>query len=319
MRRGIELALGPVLLCFAASATGSKALFAIAIGLAVVYLGMYLAVERAMQRLVVVRRIDRHEVVEGAAIQMQFDVAGIGGLPAGLERLCACGEWHPLDVGTHSVSWTINQPGPHVLQASPLRVRDDFGLFTRLILVGEPEEILVLPSPAPAAQGRRRGAMDISSDPEPDGLKSYVVGSPVNRIHWKSAARGGELQERAFAPARDHLPLVVVDTTGEPTPAAVDWAARTAAGQMLALARGGGCRVLLPGDRTPTTLMDPVSQWPGLHRRLASLGRGGPARGTRVDLREAVHVNAAAAPPHAVVPRGVLPPGVIAVGEWADA
>ncbi|MDO9354991.1 MAG: DUF58 domain-containing protein, partial [Solirubrobacteraceae bacterium] len=147
----------------------------------------------------------------------------------------------------------------------------------------------------------------------------YVRGTPMSRIHWKSAARGGELQERAFAPARDHLPLVMVDTTGAPSASAVDWAARTAAGQVLSLAQGGGCRLLLPGDRTPVVLMDPVAHWPAVHRRLADLGQGAPAaRISARDLHDAVRVNAAMAPPEAVVPRRPLPPGVVAVGPWAQ-
>ncbi len=318
MKRPLELSIGPILIGLVSAMLGSLALFAIAIGLALTYIGLYITVEKAAQRLVVARRIGHHEVVEGTPLTLEFEVGGLSGLPAGVEMLCRCGEWHPLALGMNTVRWTLDRPGRHAIEPSPLRIKDDLGVFTKTMLVGHPDEILVLPAPAPIAPYARRGAMDAAHDPEPDGIRPYVRGTPMSRIHWKSAARGGELMERAFSPARDHLPLVVVDTTNAPSGAAVDWAARTAAGHVLALARGGGCRLLLPGDRSAITLMDPVAHWPAVHRRLASLGKGSPAAGISArDRADAVSVHASMAPPEAVVPRRALPPGVVAVGEWA--
>ncbi len=187
-----------------------------------------------------------------------------------------------------------------------LRLRDDLGLFTRQVLAGDPTPLLVLPEPVDVGAYRRDGGLDLAQDPEPDAVRPYVRGTPMNRVHWKSSARGGELMERTFTTARDQLPLLVVDTSGAPSGAAVDWAAREAAGQLLALAQGGGCRVLLPGDRTPTTLLDPVGGWAGLHRRLADLGEGGPQVAGGTALRPAVEVRAVAAPAEQVRPRGAL-------------
>jgi uncharacterized protein (DUF58 family) len=318
VRRATELALGPVLLCIVASALGSLALFAIAVGLALVYLGLFWAVNRAATRLVVLRTVRQHEVVEGTPIEFSFQTQGLERLPVELEVLCNCGEWHQIEMGASTSKWPIDRPGRHVIHGSPMRLRDDLGLFTRVLFAGDPEEVLVLPAPASTPVLERRGALDLALDPEPDGLKTYVRGTPMSRIHWASAARGGELQERNFTSSRDHLPLVVVDTAGNPPAEAVDWAARQAAGHVLAFARTGGCRVLLPGDSKPITLMDPAAHWPAIHRRLASLGRGTPVQGkTRIDLSQSVHVSALSAPPHAVVKRGALPPGVVGVGEWA--
>ena len=321
MRRPLELAVGPILLALVSAALGSLALFAIAVGLGVVYIGAHIAVKKTAQRLVVLRTVDRLEVVEGHPITLTFQVGGFSGLPAGLEVLVEHGTWLRLPIGSSSVTWAIDRPGRHLLGPSLLRIRDDLGLFTHLVAVGEPQEVLVLPAPAPqVAALDRRGALDAAHDPEPDGVRPYVRGTPMSRIHWASAARGGELQERAFTTARDHLPLVVVDTVGDPTGPAVDWAARVAAGHVLALARGGGCRVLLPGDASPVTLKDPITQWPAVHRRLAALGRGAPAVPQRsIDLRSAVQVSALAAPTDALLARGALPPGVEAIGEWASA
>jgi uncharacterized protein (DUF58 family) len=178
---------------------------------------------------------------------------------------------------------------------------------------GRPEPLLVLPRPAPPPARLRAGGALVAADPEPDGLRPYTPGTPLSRVHWASAARGGELQERHFTSARDRLPLVVVDADGAED-ATLDWVARSAAGVILALARSSGCRVLLPGDRVPTTL-DDAAAWPAMHRRLAALEPGAPAA---VGDRDVLHVRAASAPAE-LEARGALPPGVIALAEWERA
>lgn len=319
MRRAVELTLGPVLLLTAAYALGSLAIASVAIGLGLVYVGASVAVRIAAGRLRVERRLLHDEVIEGTPVEIEFDVAGLDGLPVRVEVACACGEWHQLLPGTSTFRWKIDRPGPHVFEASMLRLRDDLGLFTRQVVAGDPAPLLVLPEPADVGAYRRDGGLDLAQDPEPDAVRPYVRGTPMNRVHWKTSARGGELMERTFTTARDQLPLLVVDTTGAPSGQAVDWAAREAAGQLLALAQGGGCRVLLPGDRTPTTLLDPVGGWAGLHRRLADLGDGGPRVAGGTVLRPAVEVRAAAAPPDQLRMRGALPPGFRGDGRWVQA
>jgi uncharacterized protein (DUF58 family) len=319
VRRAVELAVGPVLLTFAAILLGSLAIFAIAVGLALIYLGAAWAVARAQERIGLTRQLLHHEVVEGRTAAIEFELGGLEGLPVSVEYACQCGEWHVLQSGKRTVSWTVDRPGPHTVGPSPIRIRDDLGLFTRMLLVGDPQPLLVLPDPEDVTAHRRLSGADMAHDPEPDGVRPYVRGTPFNRIHWKSAARGGELMERRFVTARDELPLLIVDTTGAPSGAAVDWAAREAAGQALALARSGGCRVLLPGDRAPVTLLDPVTGWTTLHRRLADLGDGGPHVTNGIGVtRDAVLVRAAVAPEHRVRARRALPPGFVGIGAWAD-
>ncbi len=152
-------------------------------------------------------------------------------------------------------------------------MRDVLGLAERQLRAGEPEPILVLPSPQagdvlPATQA------STGRDPDPDGLEPYAAGTPIARIHWPSIARGAGLHARRVAAPRGGMPLVVVDTAGGPARAAVDWTARVAAGQILRLTGAGGCRVLLPGDRSPTTVAD-TSAWSAMHRRLATLAASG--------------------------------------------
>ena len=318
MRRRLALVGFPLLTGFGGAALGSLALFGLAVGVVVLYATSAAAVVVGARRLRVQRTIDRHEVLEGRPIRVRFAVAGLRALPVHVEARDADGGWWTLPPGGGDTAWSIDRPGPHVLDATPLRVRDDLGLFSRGVRGGRPASVLVLPQPAPAPEGVRRGGADPVGDPEPDGLRTYVPGTPMSRIHWASAARGGELQERVFATARDRLPLVVVDTAGTDDPAAVHWAARTAAGHVVAMLRAGGCRVLLPGDRVPTTVTDPAGHWPAVHRRLAALEPGTATRVPDGEEHGALHVRAALAPADAA-PHGPLPPGVVPLAAWEAA
>lgn len=309
MRRRLALVLAPPALGLAGAAVGSLALFALGIGLLVVYAGCGLVVRLAARRLRVDRDVDRQEVLEGRPLALRFSTTGLRGLPVHVEVRDETGTWSPLPPGGGSVPCTIDRPGPHVVDASSVRVRDDLGLFARRVRAGRAASVLVLPTPTGADAVARRGGADPVGDPEPDGLRTYVRGTAMSRIHWASAARGGELQERAFSTARDRLPLVVVDTAGTADGGALDWTARTAAGHVLALVRAGGCRVLLPGDRTPTVVVDALGGWPALHRRLATLE---PGRTPSVPGGEqgALHVRASAAPEGVSDERPPLPAGV---------
>jgi len=258
----------------------------------------------------VTRTLDRHEVLEGRPIAMHFSVRGLRGLPVQLQALDADGRWRTLDDDARrsgTIECVIDRPGAHMLGPAPLRLLDDLGLFARATAGGAPESVLVLPEPLPP-QHLRRGGAEVNGDPEPDGLRPYVPGTPMSRVHWPSAARGGGLQERHFVSGRDQLPLVVVDTS---TATVVDAIARQAAGIVLALARTGGCRVLLPGDRLPTTL-DDLGGWPAMHRRLATLEPGG--RTAPVSDRHVLRVSDGDDNE-----RGELPPGVVPLAEWAGA
>jgi len=317
VRRPLALVAFPLITGFGGAALGSLALFGLALGVVVLYAFSAVAVAAAARRARVERTLDRHEVLEGRPIALRFRATGLRGLPVHLEAHGADGGWWPLPPGGGETACTIDRPGPHVLDATRLRVRDDLGLFSRPVAAGRAESVLVLPRPAATPEVARRGGSDPVGDPEPDGLRTYVPGTAMSRIHWASAARGGELQERAFSTARDRLPLVVVDTAGTEDEDDVHWAARTAAGHVLALVRAGGCRVLLPGDRTPTTVGD-AGHWPALHRRLAALEPGTAARVPGGEDHGALHVRAALAPdddaPHRPLPSGVVP---LAVWEAA--
>jgi uncharacterized protein (DUF58 family) len=183
-------------------------------------------------------------------------------------------------------------------------------MFERELAAGRAEPLLILPAPLASSDARptRPGLVD---DLEPHGVRPYVPGTPLTRVHWPSFARGGGLQVRHLAPPADGLPLVVVDTVGAASLAALHWAARIAAGSVLTLARSGGCRVLLPGDPSATSVVGSGDAWRTMHRRLATLSAS-PSRFTRpvVAGTAAVRVSAAAAPllpaPALGLPAGIL-------------
>jgi uncharacterized protein (DUF58 family) len=309
MRRGLATELLGFALLLAAVLLGSVALFAFALGLLVVVAGCLAVTAIGGRRVTITRTVDQTEVVEGRPVTLRFDIRGLGGLPAHVEVLGEDGRWQRLERGS-STRLTIERPGAHLIGPSAVRVRDDLRLFSRHRQAGEPAVVLMLPAPATAgAQPLPQGA-DPGGDPEPDGLQPYFRGTPVGRIHWPSVARAGEWQERRVITSPRGMPLVVVDLSGGPSDGAIDWTLRAAAGQIHVLARAGGCRVLLPGERQPIAVENVAEGWPTVHRRLASVrGTRDPAPPTAP--AGAVHIRATQAPSFAESPAPRLPPGVV--------
>jgi uncharacterized protein (DUF58 family) len=294
MKRGVATELIGFALLLAAALLGSVALFAFALGLLVVVAGALLATGIGARRATITRSVEQTEVVEGRPLTLRFSVRGLGGLPVHAEVRGEDGKWQRIEAGS-TRRLTIERPGAHLIGPSAVRVRDDLRLFARGRRAGEPAVVLVLPAPADGRLQTLAAGADPGGDPEPDGLQPYSRGTPVGRIHWPSVARAGEWQERRVISAPRGLPLVVVDLSGAPTEAAVDWTLRAAAGQIHGLARAGGCRVLLPGERLPIPVENAVEGWPAVHRRLAG------SRGVRGTISPAappgaVHIRASQAP-----------------------
>ena len=103
---------------------------------------------------------------------------------------------------------TLTRRGSYRL--GPLRVRtgDPFGLFTSEMTIGSPTSIVVFPEvvplphwrlpPAPidgTAPVKRRYE---AATPLVSSVRPYVHGDAINRIHWLSSARHGELHVKEF-------------------------------------------------------------------------------------------------------------------------
>jgi uncharacterized protein (DUF58 family) len=313
MNRAAVWLASAVGLAVCAATVVSLTLFALAVGLVVVVASAAATVTMAARRVTVTRSPADREVREDQPLLLSFGVHGIGGLPVRVEVLVgdeAGGEnWVPLEEVDGTVALTVGRRGAFRLEPTPVRLVDIFGIFRRTVFAGEPEPLLVLPTPDTGAHVLAPPGAP-AEDLDPDGLRPYVPGSPVSRIHWASLARGGDLHERRFASPPSGLPLVIVDTVGAEDPAEVDWVARAAAGCVLRLARSGGCKVLLPGDKAVTEVTDEGTRH-AVHRRLAGLDAAPPGSAARLQGFGPTSVVRFPAglvvPPQPPLPSGVVP------------
>ncbi len=209
------------------------------------------------------------------------------------------GQLYPLRIRAHGArvspqATIFSGRGMHRLTPARLEVRDPLGLRVVVIESDDPGELLVLPRIEPVvAAGRGADGVRTSSiagledgaaasrldaraiELEIDGLRAYREGSPASRIHWPAFARTGELVERRLIAGADAAPLVAVDATRPQSAQALDIAVRAAASLCSHLGQGGGCAVLLPGDRRPAEIEPDMRAWPQIHARLALLTAGG--------------------------------------------
>jgi uncharacterized protein (DUF58 family) len=309
--RPLALLLLAAPLAAAAASVASLALFALALGLALITTYAGIAVAVAARRVTVARTISQPEVQEDEPIHVRFDVQGVTWLPVRLEAQHHSGTWMALGQAGATLELTVGRRGTYRLAPSRLRVRDLFGICEWQLRTGQVEPLLILPRPDALADVQSRQSAG-TGDPEPDGIQAYAPGAPLARIHWPALARGAGLQVRRVAVASNSLPLVLVDTAGTRDRLALDWAARRAAGHILALARSGGCRVLLPGDARETTVVAPGAEWRAVHRRLATLEASVQSSVRPRDLYgSTVHIRASAAPGAMRRRTPPLPPGVV--------
>jgi uncharacterized protein (DUF58 family) len=169
--------------------------------------------------------------------------------------------------------------GRKVLPPPRIVVSDPFGLATRTVYADAGAELLVLPRLEPVvlppgqSEGTgltaRRGRPTIAAEVDLDGLRPYRPGAAASRIYWPGLARGGDLMERRLRADGDTRPLVVLEPRRPASEEDLDAAVRATASLCVHLARGGGCALLLPGDRRPTALEPTLTGWPHLHVRLA--------------------------------------------------
>jgi hypothetical protein len=98
----------------------------------------------------------------------------------------------------------------------------------------------------------------------------------------------------------ERRPLVVFDPRGGDSNAR-DRAMRAAASLCVELARGGGCDLLLPGERRPLRVDPELRAWPEAHVRIAlSSPRAAPAISPGTAGAAVLWVTAGAAPPRSL-------------------
>jgi hypothetical protein len=105
---------------------------------------------------------------------------------------------------------------------------DPLGLVSRRVGTGEGCSVTVWPlqvaaPPAPLTHSSVGGSITERLSPaggdrwrhrteeEPDGLRPYVAGDELRKIHWTASSRGRGLLVRSTSPVGRPMPLVVVD------------------------------------------------------------------------------------------------------------
>jgi uncharacterized protein (DUF58 family) len=245
----------------------------------------------SVERSVTVRRVLEDEPVH-ALLNARGGPLGLIGVVID-DPLLEAQRWPLSGTGReHAVSLDarFHRRGRREIGPPSLLFADPVGLVrVRRTADVEPISLLVLPRIEPVlsagrgiggdgtgAGGRRIGAA--GAEVELDGLRPAQPGTAASRIHWPALARGAGMMERRLRPESDARPLVALDTRSPVGEAALDAAVRAAASLAVHLARHGGCALLLPGDRRPTTLDGDLHGWAIQHVRLALLEGGhGPA------------------------------------------
>ena len=103
---------------------------------------------------------------------------------------------------------TLTRRGSYRLGALRVRTGDPFGLFSTEMVVGAPTNVVVFPEvvplphwrlpPSPIDGTTRTKRRYESATPLVSTVRPYVRGDAINRIHWLSSARHGELHVKEF-------------------------------------------------------------------------------------------------------------------------
>jgi len=241
------------------------------------------------------RTLGATRVVEDDPVEIVLEVqAGTLRLPCSRMRDPLLAEPAALPAGRRGgkvqITARFQRRGSRELGLTSVLVSDPLGLATREVrarLSAHDDEILVLPRIEPlrssasggdAARISHNARRLVGAEVELDGIRPLRDGTPASRIFWPAIARGADAQERYLRADGDSSPLVVFDPRGAESIEQLDAAVRAAASIAHALARAGGCGVLLPGDRRATEITQSLTGWPHVHARLALIGpAGGPS------------------------------------------
>lgn len=299
MRRAASVALAGLVLVLLAFTFDTAPLFVVGAALLLIGLGAPAWVWLSARKATLHRELHADRVVEGEPFETTIAVTrGPLGIPgAELHDPLAHAPVMmstPLSLIRGSRTAAVRvvtrfaRRGLRTLEPPSLLVRDPLDLAAvERRGAGPTQELLVLPYTEPVrwrtthrARRTQRSGGRTAGEPfaavDVDGLRPYQPGTPASRIHWPALARGAGLLERRLHADGDTRPLVVLDARGSGPPALLDAAVRAAASLTLELAKAGGCRLLLPGERRAIMIEPNLVAWAPSHVRLA-LVEGGPA------------------------------------------
>ena len=150
--------------------------------------------------------------------------------------------------GRSERSWLIRIPlarrGHFRIEPLHIRTGDPFGFFEASATVGQGVSVVVYPRlepvprwrlPAAALEGSQRSPVrTLQTTPLATTVRPYAPGDSMNRIHWKSTARHGEIQVKEFDLEQTADAWIVLDLergiqTGHGDESTVEVAVRAAA------------------------------------------------------------------------------------------
>jgi uncharacterized protein (DUF58 family) len=291
MSRGAVLVTLGLALTVLAGAFGAWSLLVPGVGLILIWLAAQLSVRLTAAGASISREPTEAVLEEGEPLRLKITAQRRLRLCSGeVERWEGAQPLPTTALGGEPLVYTarLGRRGEQLLGPSLLRFSDPFGICERT-LSSEPAQVLVLPrvqrlernTLGRVLAGARDGRRPVAASA--DTLRPYVPGAPASRIHWPTVARTGVLMERQLRTELDRLPLVVLDARLPASVDALDMAVRAAASLAVALARMGGCRLLLPGSLNGHALEPDMSAWPELHRRLALVRAGGQVSRSALD------------------------------------
>ncbi len=120
---------------------------------------------------------------------------------------------------------TFAMRGYYPLGPALLETGDVFGLHRRHRVIGKPVYVMVYPKIVPLPKydfaserpiGEIRLQNRLFEDPtRTAGVRQYVLGDPLQRVHWKVTARTGQLHCRVYEPTTLAGATILVDFHGE--------------------------------------------------------------------------------------------------------
>ena len=158
---------------------------------------------------------------------------------------------------------TFKKRGVFQVRTFSVNAIDPLGIFTYSRVISCDNEIIVYPKPQnlqpiSLTGADRNGLQEFTiSAPrggsiEPDGVREYVPGDSLRRIHWKQTARTGRLAVLEFEEAQSIQVALFLDLqqgikSGQESDSCFEYAIRYAASILeQALREGAGIRLLIP-------------------------------------------------------------------------
>ena len=212
--------------------------------------------------------------------------------------------------GRSERSWLIRIPlsrrGHFRIEPLHIRTGDPFGFFEASATVGQGVSVVVYPRleplprwrlPAAALEGSRVAPVrTLQTTPLATTVRPYAPGDSMNRIHWKSTARHGEIQVKEFDVEQTADAWIVLDLertiqTGRGDDSTVEGAVRAAAsiadkalgeGRAVGMTVNIGRPAYLPPDRGSRqhlkimqllASVEPDSDTPLVETLIATVGR----------------------------------------------